>query len=434
MKGSESVVIVGAGLAGARTAQALRDQGFTGRVTLLGEEPQRPYLRPPLSKDFLRGRCEREELFVHPRSWYADHDVDLHIGARVVGIDRDIHQVHLAHGPSVTYDTLVLATGAAPQMLPVPGADPHRVYYLRRVEDSTQLRFILGAGSRSLVVIGAGWIGMEVAAAARQAGVDVTVLEAAELPLASALGPQMAQVFADLHRGHGVDLRCGLRVEEVTGSDPQRGSGVRLSDGTQLEADVVAVGVGAIPRIELARAAGLEVEDGILVNEQLLTSDPHIYAVGDVANAYHPVLGRHLRPEHWAAAQCQPAVAVSAMLGGPAVYDLLPYFFSDQFDLEMEYYGFAEPGGYDEVVVRHDGDGFVAFWIADHQVLAAMNANAPDLTEPLWALVRNGSAVDSNRLADPAVPLEALVGTDRMRRVRTPGRAAAGPRRRCAEQ
>ncbi len=409
MNGSETVVIVGAGLAGALVAQSLRRQGFDGRVTLLGEELQRPYLRPPLSKDYLRGRWERDKLFVHPPGWYAEHGIELRLRTPVVSIDRDRHEVRPTLGEPIRYDKLVLATGATARPLPVPGADPHHVYYLRRIEDCMQLQFALATGARTMVVIGAGWVGLEVAAAARQAGLQVTVLEGERAPLQSALGPEAAQLFTDLHRRHGVDLRCGVQVTEITGDDPRRAHGVRLADGTEIEGDIVVAGVGDEPRIGLARDAGLALGDGIRVDEHLQTSDPDIYAVGDVADAYHPVLGRHLRVPHWATAQYQPPVAASAILGGDAAYDRLPYFYSDQYELGMEYYGFVGHDGYDEVIFRRDQDGVIVFWMRSGVVLAAMNVDVWDQMRPLRALVRSGRPVDTAALSDPQVPLEHLL-------------------------
>jgi 3-phenylpropionate/trans-cinnamate dioxygenase ferredoxin reductase subunit len=283
------------------------------------------------------------------------------------------------------------------------------VLYLRRVGDSDRIKQAFRSASRA-VVIGAGWIGLETTAAARAAGVEVTVLEMAELPLLRVLGREVAQVFADLHRDHGVDLRFGVRVAEITGGGAA--DGVRLSDGTRIDADVVIVGVGVAPNTGLAREAGLEVDDGIRVDERLRTSYPDIYAAGDVANAFHPLLGKHIRVEHWANALHQPQTAAKAMLGRPdAVYDRVPYFFTDQYDLGMEYAGYVEPGGYDQVVFRGDvaGREFLAFWLAGNRVLAAMNVNTWDVNDQLQALVRTARPVDAGTLTDPQVPLESLL-------------------------
>jgi 3-phenylpropionate/trans-cinnamate dioxygenase ferredoxin reductase subunit len=401
-------VIVGAGLAGAKSAEALRSQGFTGRLVLLGAEQHRPYERPPLSKDYLNGKVGREEVFVHGPDWYGEHDVQLGLGHEVTGIDRAAHRVRLADGSTVGYDTLVLATGASPRRLSVPGAAAAGVHYLRTLDDSETLGRALTSISH-LVVIGAGWIGLEISAAARAAGVAVTVVESAELPLLRVLGPEVARVFAGLHRQHGVDFRFNTALAEILTRD-NTAVGVRLADGTEIAADAVLAAVGAIPETQLAEAAGLDVDNGIVVDATLRTSDPDIYAVGDVARAAHPFYERHIRVEHWANALEQPATAAAAVLGGSDPYVELPYFFTDQYDLGMEYVGLVEPGGYDEVVFRGDvaGREFIAFWLSDKRVLAGMNVNVWDVTEPIRTLIRSRAAIDPARLADSANLLEDL--------------------------
>jgi len=403
---STAHVIVGASLAGAKAAETLREQGFGGPIVLIGDEDERPYERPSLSKDYLLGKAERETIYVHPPTWYADHGVDLRLGALVAGVDPAAREVMLADGSRIGYAKLLLATGSAPRRLPLPGADAEGVLYLRKVADSDRIRAALQTATR-VVVIGAGWIGLETAAAARSAGAEVTVLEAAELPLLRVLGREVAQVFAGLHREHGADLRFGVQVAEITGT-AGRADGVRLADGTHIPADAIVVGIGITPNSQLAEAAGLEVGNGIVVDAGLRSSDPDIYAAGDVANAYHPLLGRHVRVEHWANALNQPQAAARAMLGQDVAYDLVPYFYTDQYDLGMEYAGYVEPGGYDQVVFRGERDGreFVAFWLRDSRVLAGMNVNVWDVNETIQAIVRGGRTVDVSRLADPAVPLE----------------------------
>ena len=406
MSASDGFVIVGASLAGAKAAQALREEGFAGPVVLIGEETERPYERPPLSKEYLLGKAERESMYTHPASWYTDNNVDLRLGVKVTAIDPPAHEVVLADGSRVGYARLLLTTGSSPRRLPVPGADHDGVLYLRRVADSDRMKSVFRTASR-IAVIGAGWIGLETTAAARQAGVEVTILEAAELPLLQVLGPEGARVFADLHREHGVALRFGVQVSEITGSGG-RVSGVRLADGGHVEADAVIVAVGVSPNSQLAEAAGLETRNGVVVDAGLRTSDPDIYAAGDVANAYHPVLGKSIRVEHWANALNQPQAAVRAMLGQDVSYDRVPYFFTDQYDLGMEYSGYVEPGGYDQVVFRGDVDRreFVAFWLQGGRVLAGMNVNIWDVNDAVQALVRSGQSVDTARLADPSVPLD----------------------------
>jgi 3-phenylpropionate/trans-cinnamate dioxygenase ferredoxin reductase subunit len=408
MNAAGAYVIVGASLAGAKAAETLRGEGFDGPLMLIGDENERPYERPPLSKGYLLGSDAREKIYVHPPQWYAEHDVDLRLGTTVTAVDPAAHEVALADGGRVGYAKLLLATGSSPRRLPVPGADLDGVLYLRRVEDSDRIKDAFRSAGRA-VVIGAGWIGLETAAAARAAGLEVTVLETAELPLLRVLGREAAQVFADLHRDHGVDLRFGVQVAEITGSGGAAG-GVRLADGTHIEAGVVIVGIGIVPNTELAQAAGLEVDNGIRTDERLRTSNPDIYAAGDVANAFHPLLAKHIRVEHWANAIDQPQAAAKAMLGRDVVYEKVPYFFTDQYDLGMEYAGYVEPGGYDRVIFRGDvGDReFVAFWVADGRVLAGMNVNIWDITDPIQDLVRSGEPVDASMLADPAVPIESL--------------------------
>jgi 3-phenylpropionate/trans-cinnamate dioxygenase ferredoxin reductase subunit len=389
-----SVVIVGGGLAGAKAAEALREQEYDGPVTLLAAESELPYERPPLSKGYLAGKDEFDVAIVHPEEWYAEHDVDLRRGTEVTAIHRAEHEVELADGSRVPYGTLLLATGAEPRSLPIPGADT--ALTLRTHADSDRIRAMFGAGRR-LVVVGAGWIGLEVTAAARDAGTDVTLLEASELPLLGVLGPEMGQVFADLHREHGVDLRLGAAIGEVT-SD-----GVRMEDGEEIGADAVLLGVGVRPRTELAEEAGLAVDNGVLVDAALRTSDPDIWAVGDIANHDHPVLGHRVRVEHWATALNQPATAAASILGGDASYDRLPYFFSDQYDLGMEYVGHATRDDTARVVVRGDLDGreFVAFWLDEQdRVLAAMNVNVWDVVDEVRPLITAGTPVDVERLAD----------------------------------
>jgi 3-phenylpropionate/trans-cinnamate dioxygenase ferredoxin reductase subunit len=402
-------VIVGAGQAGAKAAEALRAEGFDGPVVLLGEEAERPYERPPLSKGYLLGQADRDSIYVHPASWYRDHDVDLRLGAAVTAVDPAAREVSLATGGRVGYAKLLLATGSAPRRLAVPGADLDGVLYLRTVGDSDRLRAAVAAAG-NVAVIGGGWIGLEAAAAARTAGAKVTVLEAAELPLLRVLGREAAEVFAGLHRDHGVDVQCGVQVAEITGSDG-RVTGVALADGSVIAADVVITGVGITPNVGLAVAAGLGVANGIQVSAALRTTDPDIYAAGDVANAYHPLLHRHIRVEHWSNALHQPQAAARAMLGQPVSYDRLPYFFTDQYDLGMEYTGYVEPGHYERVVFRGDPAAreFIAFWLgADGQVLAGMNVNVWDATEAIQALVRSAAPVDAAALGDPATPLPSL--------------------------
>ena len=403
---SDQFVIVSGGLAAAKAAETLRDEGFAGRVVIISDDPERPYERPPLSKGLLLGSAERDSTFVHEADWYTKNDVDLRTGIRAEAIDKDAHEVVLAGGERVGYSRLLLATGARPRRLPVPGADLDGVHYLRTLADSDRLGSLLTESTR-LVIIGAGWIGLEIAAAARARGAAVTVVEMAHLPLQRVLGDTIAEVFAGLHREHGVTFHFDAGVAELRGSGGRVGE-VVLADGTVLPADAVLVAVGAQPNTELAEAANLPVDNGVLVDASLVSGEPDIFAAGDVANAEHPLLNTRVRVEHWANALNMGPVAAKAMMGRDASYDLLPYFYTDQYDLGMEYSGLAPAES--EVVVRGDlaAREFIAFWVDGGRVLAGMNVNIWDVTDDIQALVRAGyagRAADPQRLADPAVPL-----------------------------
>ncbi|MGY1741073.1 MULTISPECIES: NAD(P)/FAD-dependent oxidoreductase [unclassified Blastococcus] len=401
-------VIVGAGLAGARAAETLRDEGFDGPVVLVGAEPEPPYERPPLSKGYLLGRAERDEARVHEAGWYAGHDVDLRTGVRVTALDPAAHRVTLGSGEELTYARLLLTTGSSARRLPAPGADLDGVRHLRTLADADRLRADLAGGGRTVVVVGAGWIGMEVAAAARTLGNDVTVVEPQLAPLFRVLGREMGGVFARLHRAHGVDLFTGTRVRELRGESGRVTTVV--TDDLVLPADLVVVGIGAVPEVGLAAAAGLDVDGGVLTDAGLRTSAPDVYAAGDVAASFSPLYGRHVRVEHWANALHGGPAAARAMLAQPVAHDRVPYFFTDQYELGMEYSGLADPE--DTVVCRglpDDGE-FIAFWLRDGRVQAGMNVGVWDVTEPIQALIRSGRPVGAAALADPAVPLAELAG------------------------
>ena len=392
-------VIVGASLAGAKAAETLRAEGFDGEVVLLGTEQELPYERPPLSKGYLLGKAERDSIYVHPLDWYPEHDVDLRLGVTVTAIDRDAATVSTAEGP-LHYDKLLLTTGASPRRLSFPGSDREEVLYLRTVADSDRLRAAFQPGTR-VAVAGAGWIGLETTAAARMAGCEVTVIEPQPGALHAQLGPELGSVFADLHRSHGVEFRFGETAAEF------RPGVVVTSSGAEVPADVLVVGIGAAPNDALAAAAGLEVSGGVLTDAALRTSDPNIFAAGDVANSFNPLLGHPIRVEHWANALNGGPAAARSMLGQPVVYDRVPYFFSDQYDLGMECAGLPSPGAYDQVVYRGDRDTleFVAFWLSRGVVIAGMNVNVWDVNADIQSLIRSARAVDPTRLADPAIPL-----------------------------
>jgi 3-phenylpropionate/trans-cinnamate dioxygenase ferredoxin reductase subunit len=406
-------VIAGASLAGATAAATLRAEGFTGRLVLVGEEPERPYERPPLTKDYVRGESDREKVFVHGERFYAEHDIELRTATRATAIDPAAHSVTVAgdgRDEQISYDRLLLATGARPRRLKVPGADLPGVVALRTLADADRLALALST-SRSVAVIGAGWIGSEVAASARQLGREVAIVAPSAVPLERVLGAEVGAVYRRLHAEHGVHLHLQTGVDAVHGTDSVEG--VSLSDGTELEADLVVVGIGATPRDELARAAGLTVDNGVVVDSHLRTSHRDVFAAGDVANAWHPVFGRRIRVEHWANALHQGPAAARNMLGIATSYGRIPYFFSDQYDLGMEYAGHAP--SWDRVVFRGDpGDGaFIAFWLANGVVVAGMNANVWNVTEQIQELVRARTEVEPALLADPDVPLHTLTGPAR---------------------
>jgi 3-phenylpropionate/trans-cinnamate dioxygenase ferredoxin reductase subunit len=411
MSTQQSLVIVGAGLAGAKAAEALRTNGFDGKVILIGAETERPYDRPPLSKGYLQGSTEREKIYIHPPQWHIEHDIDLRLGTRVTEIDCTAHEVTTASGESLGYDKLLVATGSSPRRLEVPGADLAGVHYLRTVSNSDALQEAFAAAQR-VAIIGAGWIGLETAAAARAAGCHVTLIERAKLPLLGVLGAEVAQTYAALHRAHDVELRQNAEVAEIIGASG-KATGVRLADGDVVAADAVVVGVGITPNTELAAAAGLPIDNGIVVDEHLATTDPDVFAAGDVANSFYPLLGTHLRLEHWSAALNQGPVAAANMMGTITSYDHVPYFFSDQYDCGMEYSGYVGPDGYDEVIFRGDvaSGEFIAFWMRDGRVLAGMNVNTWGVTDAIEALVRSGARVDPAELADPEVLLMYLAGS-----------------------
>jgi 3-phenylpropionate/trans-cinnamate dioxygenase ferredoxin reductase component len=406
---SAGMVVVGGGLAAGKAVETLRAEGYRGQITAISDEPFAPYERPPLSKSYLLGTSDLDDVFVHDEAWYRDNEVDLRTGLSVTSVDLDSRFV-VAGGQRVPFDKLLLATGSRVRTLTVPGADLAGIHYLRRIPDAQKLRDALAGGGRSVTVVGAGWIGLETAAAARTYGNEVTVVEPEPVPLNRVLGPQMGEVFGALHRDHGVKFRLGDGVSAFSGS-AGRVSGVTTSSGAQLDADVVIVGVGISPAVELAQAAGLEVDNGILTDASLRTSHPDVFAAGDVARSFNPVLGRAVRVEHWANALDGGPVAARGMLGQEATHDRVPYFFSDQYDLGMEYAGLAGPGDYDEVVVRGDIESreFIAFWTKEQRLLAGMNVNVWDVTDQIQALIRSGHAIDPTRLADVDVPLESLV-------------------------
>ncbi len=401
---AQPIVVVGGGLAAATFVEELRERGFTGPVTVFTEEQHAPYERPPLSKELLLGKAEPADPVVHDEQWYADHDVTLHLATRVSSIDLAGRTV-TAGGEQTAYDTLVLAVGAQPRPFPMADESGAPVAYLRTLDEAVALKEQLTEGRR-IAVVGAGWIGLEVAAAARENGAEVTVLEAAEQPLLGVLGPEVGAVFADLHRHHGVDLRLGAEITGITKT--ASGGVVELAAGDPVAFDLLVVGVGVAPEVDVAGGAGLTVDNGIRVDAHLRASDPHVLAIGDVAHADHAALGYPLRVEHWDVAKKHAAVAAAVIAGEDASWDAQPFFFTDQYDLGMEYVGNPGPDGFDRVVVRGDTDAsaslrFTALWLRGDLVVAGMHANDWDATDELRRLV--GTTVDVDRLADESVPL-----------------------------
>jgi 3-phenylpropionate/trans-cinnamate dioxygenase ferredoxin reductase component len=406
MSSDQTHVIVGASLTGAKAAETLRDEGFDGRVVMIGTEAERPYERPPLSKDYLRGEVGREKVYVHDEGFYPEHDIELRLGSTAAELNTSRNEVVLEGGEVLGYQRLLLATGSEPRRLGIPGAELDGVLYLRSVQDSDALRARLDGGG-AVVVVGAGWIGAEVAASARQRGLEVTVIEPASVPLERVLGAEVGAVYRDIHTDHGTTMLMGTGVEAFEGGDAVER--VRTSDGRTVDCDFVVIGVGAQPRVDLAAQAGLDVDNGVLVDEQLQTSAPGVFAAGDIANASHPFYGERIRVEHWANARGQGPAAARNMLGEALPYERLPYFFSDQYEVGMEYSGFA--GQWDRVVFRGDPASreFIAFWLIQDRVVAGMNVNVWDVNETVQRLIRERVAVTDRRLADPDVPIDQLV-------------------------
>jgi 3-phenylpropionate/trans-cinnamate dioxygenase ferredoxin reductase subunit len=401
-------IIVGASLAGAKAAQELRERGFDGRVLLMGAEPERPYERPPLTKDYLRGESERAKAYVHEDGFYAAQQIELLTSTTVTAIDTASSRVTLGDGRELGFDRLLLATGAEPRRIAIAGAELDGVHYLRTLSDCDALRERLQAGGR-VVVVGAGWIGSEFAASARQRGLEVTLVDPLVLPNERVFGPEIGGFYRDVHRDHGVELALGESVEAFEGDRAVKR--VRTAAGRVIDCDFVVVGIGVGPRVELAAAASLTVDNGILVDEQLRSSAPDVFAAGDVARAQHPFYGERMRVEHWSNALNQGPAAARAMLGEPVSYDRIPYFFSDQYDVGMEYSGYAPK--WDEIVFRGDpADGaFIAFWLQNGRVVAGMNVNVWDVNEHVQALIRSRAPIERAALTDRDTPLDTLAGT-----------------------
>jgi 3-phenylpropionate/trans-cinnamate dioxygenase ferredoxin reductase subunit len=401
----QTFVIVGAALAGAKAAEELRQQGFDGRLVLIGSESELPYERPPLSKEYLRGESKREDMQVHDEAFYRDGKIELMLDATATAIDPTGGLVHLEDGEPIKFDALLLTTGASPRRLNLPGHELDGIHYLRTITDSEAIRAKLETGGH-VAVIGGGWIGSEIAASAREKGLEVTMIADQDLPNAQVFGREIGQFYRDVHAKHGVELVFGDGAAAFGGNGTV--SSVRTVSGRVVDCDFVVVGAGAIPNIELAQQAGLVVDNGIVVDSHLRSSAPNVYAAGDVANAWHPFYEQRIRIEHWGNALKQGPAAARSMLGSDEEYQLLPYFFSDQYDVGMEYAGRADPN--DEVVFRGDRNAaeFIAFWLRDGRITAGMNVNIWDVTDQIQALIRSRKQFDPAVLTDPNIPLGSL--------------------------
>jgi 3-phenylpropionate/trans-cinnamate dioxygenase ferredoxin reductase subunit len=410
MTDAQRIVIVGASLAGATAAETLRSEGFTGELVLIGSENELPYERPPLSKGVLLGKDEPVSAQLHDQQWYDDHSIDLRLGTTATALDTAAKTVTTDDGRTTPYDELLIATGSRVRRLDVPGGDLPGIHYLRTAADSQALTDAYAAKPR-VVVVGAGWIGLESASAARERGCEVTVIEPQSTALASVLGEQVGELFAELHRRHGVRLLFGTGVEGFEGTG--KVTGVRTSSGEVVPAELVVVGVGVQPNTELAAEAGIEVaprEDGsgIVTGPDLKTSAPGVFAAGDVVRWDHPLLGRSVRVEHWSNAKDSGAAAAKAMLGQDVAHDAIPFFFTDQYDLGMEYAGDVPRGTSYQVVLRGDpaSGAYLAFWLDDDRhVLAGMHVNTWGAIDGIQDLIRSGRTVDADKLADPSVEL-----------------------------
>ena len=410
-QGRTAYVIVGGGLAAAKAIEGIRESDSDGMIVLVTEEDRLPYERPPLSKAVLKGEDEMETAFTHDRDWYFEQGVELRLGNPATSLDAEQRVLTLADGETLSYEKLLIATGSTPRALDVPGADLDGVLYLREMQESEALKARFSKGAR-IVIVGAGWIGLEVAAAARDAGCTVTVIEPQAAPLVAVMGEQVGGWFADLHRGHGVEFRFGEGVERIEGETSV--TGVVTKSGDTVPADAVVVGVGITPKTGLAEGAGITTDNGIVTDPALRTSAEGVWAAGDVANWRSTTLGTNVRVEHWANANDGGFAAGRSMAGQDVTYDPIPFFFSDQYDIGLEYAGYVPRGSGAEVLLRGEpsSNEFMAFWVVPEgegvRVLAGMHVNVWDTIDDVQRLVRDRTVVDRDRLADPKVALAEL--------------------------
>lgn len=402
---SEITLVVGAGHAGAELVLALRQNGYAGRLILIGEEAELPYRRPPLSKAYLSGEVSRESLQIRTAAGYEKIQVECWVGVQVVSIDRQTRSVTLSDGRVQPYDKLVLATGGRARRLAEPTAQKHNVHYVRTVEDIDRLKAMFASGQR-LLVVGGGYIGLEAAAVGIKSGLSVTVLEAAPRVLARVAAPEISAFYEQVHRSRGVDLRTGVAVLDYLGDE--RVEAVRLSDGSELALDLIVVGIGILPNDGLAREAELAIDNGILVDEFACTSDPDILAIGDCANHVNGFLGRSVRIESVPSAQEQARTAAATICGKRVPHAAVPWFWSDQFDLKLQMVGLSQ--GYDRLVLRGDvgAESFCAFYLKDGVVLSADAVNRPQDFLMAKRLVAERLRVGAETLADENVSLKSL--------------------------
>ncbi len=399
-------IVVGAGQAAGQLVASLRQEKFEGEIVMIGEEPFLPYQRPPLSKAYLAGELPTERVLVRPEKFYADKEIDARLATKVTAVDREAKTVTLASGETLAWDTLVLATGSHVRRLRIPGIELPGVHYLRTMSDVDGIREGIAEG-RSLVIVGGGYIGLEVAAVARKLGMNVTVLEMEDRILARVTTPEMSAYYTKVHTDHGVDIRTGAAAAEILGAE--KVTGVKCTDGTELAADMVIVGVGIIPTTELAEAAGLACDNGIVVDEHCRTSDPSIYAIGDCTNHPSPLLGRRLRLESVPNAMDQARTVAKNIMGSDVIYDAVPWFWSDQYDLKLQMVGFSADA--DEQVLRGDPDSgsFARFYLKDGVLVAVDAVNRAKEFMASKLLVAAKKSVDAAALADESVDVKDLV-------------------------
>ncbi len=403
---SDSIVIAGAGQAAAQAIFSLRDGGFTGAITLVGDEPYLPYQRPPLSKKYLAGQMELERLYLRPEEFYRDQNVTVLISTRIEAIDREARSVSLDNGMHLRYDRLIIATGSHLRRLPVPGADAPEVYYLCTIDDVRRMQSAFVRGGR-MVVIGAGFIGLEVAAVAVTTGLQVDVIEIADRVMARAVSPPISQFYLEVHQRAGVRFHLHTGVREIR-RGAERGAVVVCSNGSELPADIVLVGIGVVPNTLLAEAAGIECSDGIVVDEFCQTSDPHIYAIGDCTHHPNTLLGRKLRLESMQNAQDQGKTVALSIIGRPQPYTQIPWFWSDQYDLKLQMVGLAE--NYTNMVIRGDmnSHSFAAFYFKDKRLIAVHAVNSPREFMLSKKLIAEGARLDPAAVADTSIPFKQL--------------------------